>query len=119
MFYRGNLAKKTAEKFAKRKHRTSTTIKSHLPEFRAVLSRSNVAISGQIIAADGTIVASVRDANFDGKTKTDRAHAAGKKLGELASAAGVKSIAFDRSGYRYHGRVKSFAEGIRAAGLEF
>ncbi len=43
----------------------------------------------------------------------------GTLLGERAVAAGVRKVAFDRSGYRYHGRVKALAEAARAAGLEF
>lgn len=43
----------------------------------------------------------------------------GKKIAELAKKVGVKSIVFDRSGYRYHGRVKLLADTMREAGLEF
>lgn len=43
----------------------------------------------------------------------------GRKLAEMAIAAGVKKVAFDRGGYLYHGRVKSLAEGAREGGLEF
>jgi len=42
-----------------------------------------------------------------------------KKLGEKAIAAGISKIAFDRAGYKYHGRVKALAEGARKAGLDF
>jgi large subunit ribosomal protein L18 len=43
----------------------------------------------------------------------------GEKLGEKALAAGIKKVAFDRAGYKYHGRIKALAEGARKAGLEF
>jgi len=43
----------------------------------------------------------------------------GKSLGEKALKAGLETIAFDRGGYLYHGRVKSLAEGAREAGLKF
>jgi len=48
-----------------------------------------------------------------------KAFAAGKMLAERAKEAGVTSVIFDRGGYKYHGRVKAFAEGAREGGLEF
>lgn len=47
------------------------------------------------------------------------AGALGKLLAERAKAAGIERVAFDRSGFRYHGRVKAFAEAARAGGLNF
>lgn len=55
----------------------------------------------------------------DSKTKTDRARAVGKLIGERAKQAGITSVVFDRGGYRYHGRVKAVADGAREAGLDF
>ena len=49
----------------------------------------------------------------------DAASAVGKVLAEKASAAGVGQVAFDRSGFRYHGRVKAFADSAREHGLKF
>ena len=43
----------------------------------------------------------------------------GKRIAEKAKAAGVESVAFDRSGFRYHGRVKALADAAREAGLKF
>lgn len=51
--------------------------------------------------------------------KKEKAKFVGKILGERAIALGIKKIAFDRSGYRYHGRIKALADGAREAGLEF
>ncbi|SCY80051.1 50S ribosomal protein L18 [Desulfoluna spongiiphila] len=51
--------------------------------------------------------------------KSAKAKTVGKLVAERAMEKGVKSIVFDRSGYIYHGRVKSLAEGAREAGLEF
>jgi large subunit ribosomal protein L18 len=45
--------------------------------------------------------------------------AVGKRIAEKAKAAGVESVAFDRSGFRYHGRVKALADAAREAGLKF
>ncbi len=52
-------------------------------------------------------------------TKIEKANAVGKLLAEKASAAGIGSVAFDRNGYLYHGRVKSIADGAREGGLKF
>lgn len=43
----------------------------------------------------------------------------GKRIAEKAAAAGIKSVAFDRSGFKYHGRTKAFADAAREGGLEF
>ncbi|MCE2998958.1 MAG: 50S ribosomal protein L18, partial [Betaproteobacteria bacterium] len=47
------------------------------------------------------------------------AAATGKRIAERAKKAGVENVAFDRSGYKYHGRVKALAEAAREAGLKF
>lgn len=47
------------------------------------------------------------------------AEAVGRRIAEKAKAAGIERVAFDRSGYRYHGRVKALAEAARAGGLKF
>jgi len=49
----------------------------------------------------------------------DAASAVGALVAERAVAAGVQKVAFDRSGYKYHGRVKALAEAAREGGLEF
>ena len=61
-----------------------------------------------VLAATSTISASIKKA----------AALVGKEIAELAKQAGVKSVAFDRSGFRYHGRVKALAEAAREAGLQ-
>jgi len=55
----------------------------------------------------------------DGMKRTATSFEVGVKLGEKALAAGITKIAFDRAGYKYHGRVKALADGARKAGLEF
>jgi large subunit ribosomal protein L18 len=50
--------------------------------------------------------------------KTDAARAVGRALAERARAAGVSAVVLDRGGYRYHGRVRSLAEGAREGGLD-
>lgn len=51
------------------------------------------------------------------KTKSEQAHLVGKKIGELAKKQGIEAVVFDRGGYKYHGRVKAVAEGIRESGV--
>lgn len=54
-----------------------------------------------------------------GKTKTQQAELVGKAIAEKATAAGIDTVAFDRNGYLYHGRVKQLADAARTAGLKF
>ncbi|UCF70357.1 MAG: 50S ribosomal protein L18 [candidate division WOR-3 bacterium] len=53
------------------------------------------------------------------KNKTEIATEVGKTIGKLAIEKGITHVAFDRAGYKYHGRVKALADGARAAGLKF
>jgi large subunit ribosomal protein L18 len=53
-----------------------------------------------------------------GPGKVDAARAVGRAIGERARAAGIRAVVLDRGGYRYHGRVRSLAEGARESGLE-
>lgn len=55
----------------------------------------------------------------DAHAKTDAAREVGRLLAERATSSGIKSVVFDRGGYRYHGRVKALADGAREKGLEF
>ena len=73
-------------------------------------------VTGQTIAA-----ASSRDKDIAKSkgNKTELASLVGKSIGEKAVKVGIETIAFDRGGYLYHGRVKSLAEGAREAGLKF
>jgi large subunit ribosomal protein L18 len=78
----------------------------------------------QIIAPGGdTVVAAastVEKALREGRTgNVDAAAKVGKLIAERAKAAGVSAVAFDRSGFKYHGRVKALADAAREGGLEF
>jgi large subunit ribosomal protein L18 len=95
---------------------------------RLVVFRSNRNIEGQVVDDESgrtvvglsTIAADLRGFEPEGKNrKVEHAFAAGKLLGERAREAGIESVVFDRGGYRYHGRVKAFAEGAREGGLRF
>jgi large subunit ribosomal protein L18 len=56
---------------------------------------------------------------FNKGTKTEKSRECGKLLAELALKKNIKQVVFDRSGYKYHGRVKALAEGAREGGLKF
>jgi large subunit ribosomal protein L18 len=73
---------------------------------------------GGVLAAASTLQPSLRE----GMEKTGNiaaAQAVGRAIAEAAKAAGVSKVAFDRSGFRYHGRVKALADAAREHGLEF
>lgn len=72
----------------------------------------------KVIAAANTLQADVREGLKNGKN-SDAAARVGKVIAERAVAAGIHKIAFDRSGYRYHGRIKALADAAREAGLQF
>ena len=93
---------------------------------RLVVARSNCHIYAQIVAPSGDrVLASAStlegDVRKDLKNGGNRAAAAivGKRIAEKAKAAGIDSVAFDRSGFRYHGRVKALADAAREGGLKF
>ncbi len=74
--------------------------------------------TGKVIAAASTLSADVKKAiKYPGNV--DAATAVGKVIAEKAKAAGVESVAFDRSGFKYHGRVKALADSARENGLKF
>ena len=93
---------------------------------RLVVSRSNCHIYAQIVAPEGDrVLASAStlegDMRKDVKNGGNAAAAAivGKRIAERAKAIGIDRVAFDRSGFRFHGRVKALAEAAREGGLKF
>lgn len=88
-------------------HRTSQHIYAQIldPESRVLATASTV----QKSVADGL--------KYTGNSEA--AAAVGKAIAEKAKAAGITEVAFDRSGFRYHGRVKALADAARANGLQF
>lgn len=71
----------------------------------------------KVLAAASTLTASIKkEAKNTGNCEA--AALVGKEIAQLAKQAGVESVAFDRSGFRYHGRVKALAEAAREAGLQ-
>lgn len=93
---------------------------------RLCVFRTNSHIYAQIISAEGDKVlatASTVEAEIRGSLKSggnvEAATVVGKRIAEKAKAAGIEKVAFDRSGFQYHGRVKALAEAARENGLSF
>jgi large subunit ribosomal protein L18 len=91
---------------------------------RLCIHRTPRHMYAQIIGAEGNKViaaASTLDGDLrSGSTgNVEAAKAVGKLIADRAKAAGVESVAFDRSGFKYHGRVKALADAAREAGLQF
>ena len=100
---------------------------------RLTVHRSNLHIYAAVISDDGTrVLASASTTEADvrkdlaGESKATgkggnvaAAAIVGKRIAEKAKAAGIEKVAFDRSGFRYHGRVKALADAAREAGLQF
>lgn len=70
----------------------------------------------RVLASASTLDSSLRSGSTG---NIDAAAAVGKLVAERAKAAGVEKVAFDRSGYKYHGRIKALADAARESGLEF
>ncbi|NNJ77869.1 MAG: 50S ribosomal protein L18, partial [Xanthomonadales bacterium] len=73
---------------------------------------------GHVLAAASTLQKDVKT-DLKSTSNKEAATAVGKAVAEKAVEAGVKDVAFDRSGYQYHGRVKELADAAREAGLKF
>jgi large subunit ribosomal protein L18 len=93
---------------------------------RLTVHRTNLHIYAQITSPAGEkVLASASSAEKDlrGKLKNGgnrkAAEAVGSRIAEKAKAAGIDKVAFDRAGYRYHGRIKALADAARAGGLKF
>ena len=91
---------------------------------RLTVNRSPRHIYAQVLSADGANVlaqASTLDKSLrNGATgNVEAAAKVGALVAERAQAAGISRVAFDRSGYKFHGRVKALADAARAGGLEF
>ena len=102
--------------------RIRKTISGSATKPRLSVFRSNKEIYAQLIDdVNGVtlLAASSREKEIGKGTNVEVAAAVGKLVGEKALKAGIDTVTFDRGGYLYHGRIKSLAEGARAAGLKF
>ena len=102
--------------------RIRKTISGTASNPRLSVFRSNKEIYAQLIDdVNGVtlLAASSREKEIGKGTNVEIATAVGKLVAEKALKAGIDAVTFDRGGYLYHGRIKSLAEGARAAGLKF
>lgn len=113
-----------------RRARSTRAKIAELKVARLTVHRTNQHIYANVISAqDGKVLASASTvektvaAELSGKSgkggNTGAAALVGKRVAEKAQAAGVSVVAFDRSGFRYHGRIKALADAAREAGLKF
>jgi large subunit ribosomal protein L18 len=109
----------------RRAKRTRAKI-SELGAHRLTIHRTPKHIYAQVITPDGSKVVAAAstvqkeiaaDAKYTGNAEA--ASLVGKAIAEKSKSAGITSVAFDRSGFRYHGRVKALADAAREGGLEF
>ena len=115
------------DKKAARLRRASQTRRKirELTMVRLAVHRSNTHIYAQLCAADGKVLTSASTVEKELRTQVSKggnkaaAAAVGRRIAEKAKGLGIEAVAFDRSGYKYHGRVKALAEAAREAGLKF
>lgn len=112
--------KSKREKLQKRKKSIRKVINGTADRPRVAVFRSNKHISAQIIddVSCKTLAAS-SDQNVKKGEKTLKAKEVGLQLAKLAKNNKIEKVVFDRGGYKYHGRVKALAEGLREGGLIF
>lgn len=109
----------------KRKQKRNSRIRSKILAKRILprltVFRSNKYIYAQIIddQKGKTLVASSEKETTSDGNKTLKANALGKSLADKAKKRKINKVVFDRGSYKYHGRVKAFAEGAREGGLQF
>ena len=105
------------------KHRIRKVVTGTAEKPRLSVFRSNKEMYAQLIddTTGKTITAvSSRDKGLEvSGSKSDVAKAVGKAIAEKATAVGIETVAFDRNGFLYHGRVKALADAAREAGLKF
>ena len=124
----GNLRNSRLVRRAKRHRRIRKKIQGTAERPRLVVYRSLKNIEGQVVDDDSfrtvvgvsTLAQELRGFTPESRNpRVEVAREAGKLLAKKAREAGVEQVVFDRGGYKYHGRVRAFAEGAREGGLEF
>jgi large subunit ribosomal protein L18 len=127
---RKNKLKSRQASRARRHKRIRKTVFGTAERPRLVVYRSLRNIEGQLVddhegrtilglSTLSVDLKQIEAAEEETKGRQAKAFAAGKMLAERAKEAGVSAVVFDRGGYKYHGRVKAFADGAREGGLEF
>ncbi len=124
----GNTKSSRSVQRAKRHRRIRKRVQGSAERPRLVVYRSLKNIEGQVVDDDqartlvgvSTLTQELRDFKAESRNpRVEQAKEAGKLLARKAKEAGIERVVFDRGGYKYHGRVKAFAEGAREGGLNF
>lgn len=121
-----NRSAERRESRARRHRRVLKKVRGSAERPRLVVFRSLRHVEGQLVDDDrGMTLLGVTSRGQESGTpkegmtpKVAASYEAGRRLAERARLAGIERVVFDRGGYRYHGRVKAFADGARAGGLE-
>ena len=98
---------------------------AELGAVRLLVHRSNTHMYAQVIDADAKVLATASTLEPDVRKQVANggnvkaATVVGKRIAEKAKEKGVEAVSFDRSGFKYHGRVKALADAAREAGLKF
>ena len=111
-------ARATRARIALQKVNRLTVFRTNLHIYANVISPDG----GKVLASASTLEPEVRNQLAGAKGKGGNAAAAklvGERIARKAKAAGIEAVAFDRSGFLYHGRVKALADAARQAGLKF
>ena len=110
----------------RRHQRVRRRVRGSAERPRLAVFRSSKHVEGQLVddyagvTLAGFSTRGLKDFKAEGSnTKVEQAYEAGKRLAALAKDKGVTSVVFDRGGFKYHGRIKAFADGAREGGLEF
>ncbi len=128
MIKQSKLKKSRALQRQRRHLRVRNKVQGTAERPRLVVFRSLKNIEGQLINDDtghtvlglSTLTSDLKEFEAESSNpRVERAFTAGKLLAEQAKAQGIESVVFDRGGYRFHGRVKAFADGAREGGLQF
>ena len=104
----------------RRRRRVRAKVTGTAERPRISVFRSNRGIAAQLVDdRSGRTLAAVTwtEADLRKLGRMEQASAAGKALAQRAQKAGIERAVFDRGGYRFHGRVKAFADGVREGGL--
>lgn len=107
-------ARKTRAKIAELKAVRLTVYRSNCHIYAQVIS----GCGSKVLAAASTVEAEIRKDLGNGGNKAAAA-VVGKLIAERAKAAGIETVAFDRAGFHYHGRIQALAEAAREGGLKF
>jgi large subunit ribosomal protein L18 len=111
-------ARATRARIALQKSDRLTVNRTNLHIYAAVIS----ADGGKVLASASTVEPEVRTQLAGAKGRggnVDAAKIVGARIAQKAKAAGIETVAFDRAGYRFHGRIKALADAAREAGLKF